>query len=150
MRYQHVLVPTDGSEISARAMHAAIELAKCTKGVIYALAVNEPLECYPGSYDGIEGTIPYWPQEFQEAAERISAWRVAFILAAAAEAGVDCKTVVVTDGNVSEAILDAATEHGIDTIVMASHGRRGLSALLLGSVTNRVVTKSSVPVLVVK
>ncbi|KAJ1458941.1 hypothetical protein M885DRAFT_561131 [Pelagophyceae sp. CCMP2097] len=156
-RYQRVLVPTDGSAVSHRAMHVAIDLAKWTKGdvlrVIYAFAVNEPLHTSPRM-------ASHWPDESHAesaaAAERVSRNHVGVILDAAAAAGVKC-TVVVGHGDVSEAILAATAEHGIDTIVMAGPGARGLSAILigltvlfLGSVTTRVVAASLVPVLVVK
>mmetsp|Transcript_31634 Transcript_31634/g.106545 ORF Transcript_31634/g.106545 Transcript_31634/m.106545 type:complete len:106 (-) Transcript_31634:87-404(-) len=102
----------------------------------------------------------HWPDESHAesaaAAERVSRNHVGVILDAAAAAGVKC-TVVVGHGDVSEAILAATAEHGIDTIVMAGPGARGLSAILigltvlfLGSVTTRVVAASLVPVLVVK
>jgi nucleotide-binding universal stress UspA family protein len=93
---------------------------------------------------------PVPPQEFYDAQERIAAERVKKVSERAAAAGTACSAVTVEALHPWEAILDHAKAQGCDLIVMASHGRRGVSALLLGSETSRVLTHSDLPVLVVK
>ena len=90
------------------------------------------------------------PQEFYDAQERIATERVKQAVDAAQAAGVTCQGFTVEALHPWEAILDHAKSQGCDLIVMASHGRRGLTALLLGSETQKVLTHSPIPVLVVK
>jgi nucleotide-binding universal stress UspA family protein len=109
------------------------------------LSVKEP---FP--YSAISEMQPVPPQEFYDAQERIAAERVKSAVEAAKAAGVECTGHTVEALHPWEAILDYAKDQGCDLIVMASHGRRGLSALLLGSETQKVLTHSPIPVLVVK
>jgi len=90
------------------------------------------------------------PQEFYDAQERIAAARVKAVTDAAKGAGIACNAHTVEALHPWEAILDHAKSQQCDLIVMASHGRRGVAALLLGSETQRVLIHSSLPVLVVK
>ena len=143
--YQRILVPTDGSDITAKAVATAISLAKLSGASISALCVKEP---FP--YSAISEMQPVPPQEFYDAQERIAAGRVKAVLDAAAAAGVVCEGATVEALHPWEAILDMAKQKGCDLVVMASHGRRGIAALLIGSETSRVLTHSPLPVLVVK
>jgi nucleotide-binding universal stress UspA family protein len=143
--YKRILVPTDGSEITAKAVSTAIALAKTTGATLYTISVKEP---FP--YSAISEMQPVPPQEFYDAQERIAASRVKSVGETASAAGVSCKSHTVEALHAWEAILDHAKQQGCDLIVMASHGRRGVSALLLGSETSRVLTHSPLPVLVVK
>jgi nucleotide-binding universal stress UspA family protein len=143
--YQRILVPTDGSDISGKAVQTAAALARLSGAVMMTLSVKEP---FP--YSAISEMQPVPPQEFYDAQERIAAERVKNAVAAAQAAGVSCQGHTVEALHPWEAILDHAKTQGCDLIVMASHGRRGLSALLLGSETQKVLTHSPVPVLVVK
>jgi nucleotide-binding universal stress UspA family protein len=93
---------------------------------------------------------PVPPQEFYDAQERIAAARVKTVVDAAQMAGVACEGFTVEALHPWEAILDLAKQKECDLIVMASHGRRGVAALLIGSETSRVLTHSSLPVLVVR
>ena len=93
---------------------------------------------------------PVPPQEFYDAQERIAASRVKVVVDAASAAGMDCSASTVEALHPWEAITDYAKAQGCDLVVMASHGRRGVSALLLGSETQKVLTHSTVPILVVK
>jgi nucleotide-binding universal stress UspA family protein len=93
---------------------------------------------------------PIPPQEFYDAQERIALARVKEVVAAADRAGLDCQGFTVEAQHPWEAIVEHAKTQGCDLIVMASHGRRGVSALLLGSETTRVLVHCDVPVLVVK
>lgn len=144
--FQRILVPTDGSEISAKAVQTAIGLARKTPGgELRTISVKEP---FP--YSAISEMQPVPPQEFYDAQQRIATARVAQVMAEAKTAGVPCTGHTVEAAHPWEAILDHAKDQGCDLIVMASHGRRGVSALLLGSETQRVLTHTKLPVLVVK
>jgi len=143
--YKRILVPTDGSEITGKAVQTAIELAKLSGAGMVTLSVKEP---FP--YSAISEMQPVPPQEFYDAQERIAASRVKAVADAAAAAGVACDAYTVEAVHPWEAILDQAKTAGCDLIVMASHGRRGVSALLLGSETSRVLTHTDLPVLVVR
>jgi nucleotide-binding universal stress UspA family protein len=143
--YKRILFPTDGSEITGKAMQSAIALAKLTGAQIYALSVKEP---FP--YSAISEMQPVPPQEFYDAQERIAAERVKAAADAARAAGVTCHAHTVEAIHPWEAILDHAKTQNCDVIVMASHGRRGVSAMLLGSETSRVLTHTTLPVLVVR
>ena len=143
--YKRVLFPTDGSEITGKATASAIAMARLCGAELYVLAVKEP---FP--YSAISEMQPVPPQEFFDAQERIAAARVKAVTEAATAAGVTCHGHTVEALHPWEAILDHAKAQGCDLVVMASHGRRGVSAMLLGSETQKVLTHSTLPVLVVR
>ena len=143
--YKRILVPTDGSAVTSHAVEHAIGLAKLTGAQLLTISVKEP---FP--YSAISEMQPTPPQEFYDAQERIAAERVKAVSAAAAAAGLDCKAHTVEALHPWEAICDHANTQGCDLIVMASHGRRGVAAFLLGSETQRVLIHSKVPVMIVK
>jgi nucleotide-binding universal stress UspA family protein len=143
--YKHILVPTDGSDITGKAIESAVALAKLAGAQLTALAVKEP---FP--YSAISEMQPVPPQEFFDAQERIAVQNLQRVKASAETAGITCMAVSVEALHPWEAILDQAKADGTDLIVMASHGRRGVSALLLGSETQKVLTHSAIPVLVVR
>ena len=143
--YKRLLIATDGSDVTQKAVQAAVELARATGGELFAISVKEP---FP--YSAISEMQPVPPQEFFDAQERIANERVRAVVSAASAAGLSCQAHTVEALHPWEAILDHATTQRCDLVVMASHGRRGLSALLLGSETQKVLTHSSIPVLVVK
>lgn len=143
--YSNILVPTDGSDITAKAVQTALTLAKALGARLTAISVKEP---FP--YSAMSEMQPVPPQEFYDAQERIAAARVKAVVDAAAAAGVACSGHTVEALHPWEAITDHAKSQGCDLVVMASHGRRGVSALLLGSETQKVLTHCAIPVLVVK
>ncbi len=143
--YQRILVPTDGSAITDKAMTTALALAQLAGAEVQALAVKEP---YP--YSALSETQPIAPQQFFDGQERLARARVQKVLDAAAAAQVRCQAYTVEAYHPWEAIIEQAKAGGCDLIVMASHGRRGVSALLLGSETQKVLTHSTLPVLVVR
>jgi nucleotide-binding universal stress UspA family protein len=143
--YKRILVSTDGSDISRKAAQSAIALAKSGGAELFTISVKEP---FP--YSAISEMQPVPPQEFFDAQERIAGERVKAVVEEARAAGIACHAHTVEATHPWEAILDHAKSQGVDLIVMASHGRRGLSALLLGSETQKVLTHSSIPVLVIK
>ena len=104
----------------------------------------------PFPYSAISEMQPVPPQEFYDAQERIAAGRVKQVMEAAKAGGVACEGATVEAMHPWEAILDAAKQKNCDVIVMASHGRKGVAALLIGSETNKVLTHSPLPVLVVR
>jgi nucleotide-binding universal stress UspA family protein len=143
--FKRILVPTDGSEITTKAVTTAVELARAGGGQLSTISVKEP---FP--YSAISEMQPVPPQEFYDAQERIAAARVKAVVDAAKAAGMECHGHTVEALHPWEAILDHAKAQQCDLIVMASHGRRGVAALLLGSETQRVLIHSTLPVLIVK
>ena len=143
--YRNILVPTDGSEITVKAVKTAITLAKTLGAKLSTISVKEP---FP--YSAISEMQPVPPQEFYDAQERIASARVKAVVDEAARQGLDCSGHTIEALHPWEAITDHAKNQGCDLIIMASHGRRGVRALLLGSETNRVLIHATVPVLVVR
>ena len=143
--FTRILVPTDGSDITVKAAHTAIDLAKRLDARLFIVGVKEP---FP--YSAIFEIQPRPPQELYDAQERIASARVKALADLAEAAGVPHSGHTVEALHPWEAILEMAKQKGCDLIVMASHGRRGMAALLIGSETSRVLTHSPLPVLVVK
>jgi nucleotide-binding universal stress UspA family protein len=146
--YKHILVPTDGSPLSLKAVEAATELARGMKAKITALHVIAP---YSPPVIG-DAVINYEslmsPAEYKKSSEKRAQDMLDKVKAEAAVHKVQCDTAFVSDTQPWDAIVKAAKGKKCDLIVMASHGRRGLEALLLGSETNKVLTHSKTPVLV--
>ncbi|EXI92043.1 MAG: hypothetical protein AW12_00884 [Candidatus Accumulibacter sp. BA-94] len=144
--FKHILVPTDGSELSRETARRAVSFAREAGARITALYAKPE---YPVSYYG-EGALidPTTPEKFAELAERQATETLDFVAQLCEGAGVPVDRLSTTSDIPYQAIIDAATEAGCDLIFMASHGRRGFSALLLGSETNKVLTHSKIPVLV--
>jgi nucleotide-binding universal stress UspA family protein len=146
--YQRILVATDGSTLSKKAIGNAIELASTCGAELIAIKVTPR---YPQSY--FEGSLPLNADEVEKIEKQWadSAQKTLdAIVKLASKKGVSAKGVVVKGDIVSDALLSAAKKHKADLIVMASHGRRGIKRLLLGSETQQVLTHSSLPVLVLK
>ena len=143
--YKQILVPTDGSEKSARAVQTAAALARLCNAKLEVLSIREP---FP--YSAISEIQPMPPQEFYNAQERLATSRVEAAIDAARTEGIKAEGATVEALHPWEAVLEQAKVKGCDLIVMASHGRRGLGALLLGSETQKVLTHSTLPVLVIR
>lgn len=143
--YHRILVPTDGSDISVKAIDTAVALAKSLGATLCTLSVKEP---YP--YSALSEMQPTPPQEFFDAQERTAARHVESVRTACRAAGLDCDAHTVEALHPWEAILDHARQNDCDLVVMASHGRRGIASLLIGSQTQKVLTHSKLPVLVVR
>ncbi|QKS30484.1 MAG: Universal stress protein A [Accumulibacter sp.] len=144
--FKHILVPTDGSELSRDTARRAVSFAREAGARITAFYAKPE---YPVSYYG-EGALidPTTPEKFAELAERQATETLDFVVQLCESAGVPVDKLSMTSDIPYQAIIDAATAAGCDLIFMASHGRRGFSALLLGSETNKVLTHSKIPVLV--
>jgi nucleotide-binding universal stress UspA family protein len=126
--YQHLLIATDGSELAQKAVEHGLSLAKTVRGTATAVTVTEP-----GN-----SVVP------EENAERI----LSVVRDAAETLGVRCDTLHMKNQSPADGIIEAAKSQGCDLIVMASHGRRGFAKFLLGSQANKVVTQSTIPVLI--
>jgi nucleotide-binding universal stress UspA family protein len=143
--FKRILVPTDGSDITMKAVDTSIKLAGSLGAEVYTISVKEP---FP--YSAISEMQPTPPQEVVDAQERIAANRVQAVMELCGAAAVPCHTHTVEALHPWEAIIDHAKRLDCDLLVMASHGRRGVSALLLGSETQKVLTHSKIPVLIVR
>jgi nucleotide-binding universal stress UspA family protein len=146
--FQRILVATDGSPFSQKAVASAIYLASQNGADLLVITV---VPRYPTSY--LDGATVYAPEDTSqiEAAWAKAAQATLDTIAADAEAaGVTTKTLTVNSDLVAESIIATAKEHGSELIVMASHGRKGLRRLLLGSETQHVLTHSELPVLVLR
>jgi nucleotide-binding universal stress UspA family protein len=144
--FQHILLPTDGSELSQLAMEKGVAFAKATGARVTAVHVGPEFE--PIAYDGLMPVDPITDEQFAEEARARGQTYLASVERKAAEAGVACDTVYTTGHHPFDVIIRTAEERGCDLIVMASHGRRGLASLLLGGETQRVLTHTKIPVLV--
>jgi nucleotide-binding universal stress UspA family protein len=146
--YRKLLVATDGSPLSKKAVRSAIDLAAALGAELVALYV---VPRYPVSY--FEGGVTIPAQEVSRIEEQWSQKGQAIVdavLQTATAAGVKAKAVVSRSDLVAESILAAVKKHRCDLVVMASHGRKGLKRILLGSETQQVLTHGSVPVLVLR
>ena len=144
--FKHILVPTDGSELSQETVRRAVSFAKEAGARITAFyAMPE----FPVTYYGEGGLMDsVTPEQFTALAEREAQEVLGFVENLCQEAGVDFSKLTLTNDAPYEAIIDAATQSDCDLIFMSSHGRRGFSALLLGSEAHKVLTHSKIPVLV--
>lgn len=145
--YKHILVPTDGSKLSAKAIRTAVRLARNFGARLTGVYVTPPF--VPPLYGEAVIYVPAMtPRRFKEFTEREAKKALAVVEVEAQTSGVNCKTVAVSSNQAWEGIIRTAHSRGCDLIVMASHGRRGLAGLLLGSETTKVLTHSKTPVLV--
>jgi nucleotide-binding universal stress UspA family protein len=142
--YQHILIPTDGSELAEHGVAHGLALAKFAGAKVTVIIVEERV---PGWLSFAETGAAAAFAKYEEDIKKYSASVLDRAANAAKQAGVTCETVQV-HGVAHEAIIATATDRSCDLIVMASHGRSGLSAMVLGSVTNKVLTYAKTPVLV--
>jgi nucleotide-binding universal stress UspA family protein len=140
---QKILVPTDGSELSLHAMCGAVELAKRLGSKIVGLTVVEPY-----AYASLSEYRPETIAEYEQRADQLGRERLGVLAAQASAGGVPFEGVVSRSFSPHESIIEMAEQTNCDAIFMASHGRRGLSAVLLGSETQKVLAHSRLPVMV--
>jgi nucleotide-binding universal stress UspA family protein len=141
--YKHILLPTDGSELSKAAVRHGIALARAIGARVTALVVSTPLH----SLVVDPGMLSDAMEQYKTLVASQTAKYLDHIRVEAHMVGVDCTTVCIEHDKPYEAIVDTARHNQCDLVVMASHGLRGVSAIL-GSETLKVLTNSSVPVLV--
>jgi nucleotide-binding universal stress UspA family protein len=145
--YKHILIPTDGSKLSTKAIKTAVRLAKSFGAKLTAVYVIPPY--VPPVYGEAVIYVPeVTPKRYKEITGREAKKALAAVDTEAQAAGIDAKSIEVTADQAWQGIVRAARSRGCDLIVMASHGRRGLAGLLLGSETTKVLTHSKIPVLV--
>lgn len=144
--FKHVLIPTDGSKLSLKAAKAGVAFDKSINARVTGCYVVEPFQPYYfGEY--IPPDMPT-PKEFERHAREAGQAYLGQIELAARAAGLSYSGSVVKSGSPFEGIISAARKGGCDLIFMATHGRSGLSGLLLGSETHKVLTHGKIPVLV--
>jgi len=142
--FKHILLPTDGSEASDVAVQAVVGLARDMGARVTAMHVVPPFHTFTYRADMLEDTEEQYDKDSNAQARKI----LATVEQKAQEAGVQVETLVIRSDDVYRAILDTASTRNCDLIAMASHGRRGVRGLLLGSDTQKVLTHSQLPVLV--
>lgn len=142
--FKNIVIPTDGSELADKAVATGLQLARETGARVTLLRVTSaPM---PLVYEGV--LIPVPMESIREEVAKRVGEHLGALAAQGAATGVAVETLHIERDQPWQAIVDTARERGADLIVMASHGRRGLSAVLLGSETQKVLTHSAVPVLV--
>lgn len=144
--YRHILIPTDGSRLSQNAIAHGVALAKSINAKVTILTVSTPFHTFAVEPEMVTDTSEQYAKHMaNRAAKYLNSAKEA-----AAAAGVNSDTVHVEHDHPYQAIIDTAARELCDLIVMASHGRRGVSAIMLGSETVKVLTHGTVPVLVVR
>jgi nucleotide-binding universal stress UspA family protein len=142
--YISILIPTDGSELASKAVHHGIGLAKQISAKVTVLTVLPPFHTLTTDARMIEDTpAQYKARMHKEAEKTLNA-----AVSCAKSEDVVCETIQVEHEHPYQAIVDVATSKSCDLIVMASHGRHGVSAIILGSETVKVLTHCKIPVLV--
>lgn len=141
--FKKILVPTDGTELSAKAINGAVEVARQLGAQVVGVTVIEPY-----SYSSLSEYRPESFEDYEARMEKVARQRLEKLESVAKAANVPVETVIARSFSPYEAIIETAKERGCDAIFMASHGRRGLNAVLLGSETQKVLTHSTIPVMV--
>ncbi len=146
--YQNILIPTDGSQLSAAAIEHGVRLAKHINAKITFLTVRSPFHSLTGEPE----MVVDMPDDYRQfvhsyLTEETDKW-LSDARKVAEASGVGCETVCAEHEHAYQGIIDTAHRQGCDLVLMASHGRRGMAGIILGSETVKVLTHSSVPVLV--
>ena len=142
--YKHILIPTDGSQLSEKALKQGLALAKSIGAKVTAITVSETFHTF--SLDPVMVTDT--PAQYEKDCEARAQRYLGVAHDAAEAAGVPCEVMHVMHDHPHAAIINAAKEKGCDLIFMASHGRKGVSAVVLGSETVKLLTHSNIPTLV--
>ena len=140
--YKHILIATDGSDLSAQAIEHGVALAKSLGARTTVLTVSEPF--YPSAFE------PKVVEQYKKHVATLASKHLDVAKDAAAASGAVCDLVCIEHEEPYKAIIDTAERNKCDVIVMGSHGRRGVSAIVLGSETVKVLTHSTIPVIVVR
>ena len=142
--YKHILIPTDGSELSKMAMQEGVALAKALDARVTVLTVTTPFHIFAFEPSMVTDT----PEQYNKQMADIAKAYLDVAKNIAVASGVACDVVHLEHEQPYQAIIDTAQKRGCDSILMASHGRRGISAIVLGSETLKVLTHSTIPVIV--
>lgn len=144
--YRHMLLPTDGSPLSSHAVEHGLELAASLGARVTILTVVEPFHTFAAEPDHLGETRERYEKHARRAAHAI----LDSAMEKAHARDVTAEMKLVGSEHPDQAIISTASTRGCDMIAMASHGRRGVNALLLGSVTRKVLAHARVPVLVLR
>ena len=142
--FKHLLLPTDGSTLSEAMIHKAIAFARDAQARVTAIHVMEPFHTFSQRAERLEDTGETYDRDRRAQADHY----LGMVQREAGQKGVACDTICVTDAHPYEAIVAAAQGRECDLIMMASHGRNALSAALIGSETQKVLSHCQIPVLV--
>jgi nucleotide-binding universal stress UspA family protein len=142
--FKHVLIPTDGSALSTQALDRALDFAAEIKAEVTILAVIEPMQVFSINPAGMDIAYAEYERYSNEEADAI----LTAAEAAATKRELSCETAKMLSVDPAGCIVKTADKHGCDVIAMASHGRSGFKAFMLGSVTMKVLAGSKIPVLV--
>ena len=142
--YKHILIPTDGSDLSRAAIRQGVAFAKSIGARVTGITISPPFHTF--ALDPV--VVTETPEQYAKSCAARAEGCLATVRDVAATAGVPCDLVHEVHEHPYEAIIAAAGGRGCDLIFMASHGRRGMSALVLGSETTKVLTHSKIPTLV--
>jgi len=142
--FKHILLPTDGSELSEAAVERGVAFAKSVDARVTGFYVIQPFHVFSTQAEMLTDTKQQYEADSKAQAEKF----LAVVSKAAARSGVKCDCVSETNAHPYDAIIRAAEKRGCDLIAMASHGRRGVQGLLIGSETTKVLTHTKLPVLV--
>lgn len=147
--YNHILVPTDGSDVAQKGVDHALSLAKVLQAKVTIIVATERFPYYvSGGFGWV--ALPIDVEGYDATQKEFADRHLKRVKDAADKIGVAADILHVENANPADAIVEAAVANGCSLIVMSSHGRRGVGRLLLGSQTNSVLTHSPVPVLVVR
>jgi nucleotide-binding universal stress UspA family protein len=142
--YKHILIPTDGSELSNLAIQDGVALAKALGASVTAVTVTMPFHIFAIEGGMVTDTL----EQYVKRMAGVAATYLGIAKTIATASGVTCDVVHVENEQVYQAIIDTAQKRGCDVIVMASHGQRGIAGIVLGSETLKVLTHSVIPVVV--
>ena len=142
--FKHILLATDGSQLSEKAAVGAVQLAKSMSAKLTAVTVSVPFHVFATDAVMLTDTEEVYTKECKTKAEQC----LRAVKTAAASSGLSFEGVHASNDHPYAAIIETAQQRGCDAICMASHGRRGMSALVLGSETMKVLTHSKIPVVV--
>ncbi|MEI7571019.1 MAG: universal stress protein [Alcaligenaceae bacterium] len=145
--FNKILIPTDGSALSAQSANAGITFARSTGAEIVALYVTQPFAATMG-FDGMSVAYATTDQDYEKANAEHAQKHLKAVVDRAETAGVKASAHAVSNFNIADGVVQAAIDYHCDLIFIGSHGRSGFSRLLLGSVTTKVLALTHTPVLV--
>lgn len=148
--YKHIMLPIDGSELSLKAEKECIGFAKSIGAKVTVIHVLPHFNLHVSAYSAPKAMITKIEDEHDEETKQVVQKMVAEVEKRIKAGGIGCDSLLVVADSPYEAIIENAGKHGCDLIMMASHGRRGVDAVLLGSETVKVLTHTKIPVLVVR
>ena len=148
--YKHILISTDGSEVAQKGVDHGLSLAKSLAARVTVITVTEPFPYRAAASSTGWAPLPIDVSGYEQGQKDVAEKLLASAKDAAAKLGVEASILHVPDSPPAEAIVETVRTQGCSLIVMASHGRRGLGRMLLGSQTAEVLAHSPVPVLVVR